>query len=248
MDRNDSAPAIVIRSGRRGERDRLLTLLSPVWGIRHIIVYGAQKSRRAVRASLYTEGVFHIYDNRERHQASLVDVDVITIHENALSSLAASFSSTLMCEIVMDHRGTEAPAFYDLLVDCLDVIDEENHKRVVVQFIIRALEIAGLSSGYEVCPVCGRRYSDDEVLGFSDQLASPCCRSCASMSVDLVLPPNARRYVRDSLGVGFARSMQFSISDLMATRLMRYAIRLYRLSCSSPLRSAVALMELDGLA
>ena len=68
------------------------------------------------------------------------------------------------------------------------------------------------------------------------------------MSVDLILPPNARRYVRDSLGVALERAMEYSVSDLMATRLMRYAIRLYRLSCPSSLRSAVALMELDGLA
>lgn len=248
MDRNESAPAIVIRSERRGERDRVLTLLSPVWGIRCITVYGAQKSRRAVRASLYTEGVFHIYDNRERHQASLVDVDVITIHENALSGIASSFAATLMCEIVIDQKGTEAPAFYELLTGCLDILDDDNHKRVVTQFIIRALDIAGLSSDYEVCPVCGRTYAPDEVLGFNDRLASPCCHTCASMSVDLILPPNARRYVRDSLGVALERAMEYSVSDLMATRLMRYAIRLYRLSCPSSLRSAVALMELDGLA
>ena len=107
----------------------MVTVLSPVWGLRRVLVYGAQKSRKAVRAPLYTEAVFHVYNNRERNLCSLVDLNIISIHENVLSGLEANLSSSLMCEIIMDQRGGEAPAYYTLLTSCLDRLDADNIAR-----------------------------------------------------------------------------------------------------------------------
>lgn len=42
MDRNESALAIVIASTKVRNVDRLITLLSPVWGEVKVMVYGAQ--------------------------------------------------------------------------------------------------------------------------------------------------------------------------------------------------------------
>ena len=156
MDRNESAPAIVIKSERYMERDRILTLLSPVWGLRRVVVYGAQKSRKAVKASLCTEAVFHVYNNKERHQVSLVDLNIISIHENVLSSLASSFSAALMCEVIMMQKGEDAPSWYELFSSALDSLNEDNYRKVVTQFLIKAVNIAGLSTDFSFCPVCGK--------------------------------------------------------------------------------------------
>ncbi len=247
MDRNESAPAIVIKSERYRERDRILTLLSPVWGLRRVIVYGAQKSRKAVKASLCTEGVFHVYNNKERHQVSLVDINVISIHENALSSLASSFASSLMCEVILMQRGEDAPLWYDLLAAALDSLDDGNYRNVVIQFMIKAVDIEGLATGLSCCPVCGKAYGEKEILGFSADIASPCCSLCDTMHSVMILPVNARRYIKDSQEAGFAEGLSFIISGNMASRLMRYCIRWYNLANSCSLKSAAALLELDNL-
>lgn len=224
----------------------MVTVLSPVWGLRRVLVYGAQKSRKAVRAPLYTEAVFHVYNNRERNLCSLVDLNIISIHENVLSGLEANLSSSLMCEIIMDQRGGEAPAYYTLLTSCLDRLDADNYQLVVIQFILRALALAGQGLSLSVCPVCGRPYGADEILGFSNQVASPCCHICDNLSGSLILPPNARRYLTDSLALELPQALSLGLSGNMRRRIMRYMIRSYRFITASALKSDAALLELEG--
>lgn len=245
MDRNESAPAIVIKSERYKERDRIITLLSPVWGLRRVVVYGAQKSRKAVKASLYTEAVFHIYENRERRQTSLVDLNIISIHENVSESLETSFAASLMCEIIMKEKGEDAPAYYSLLTGMFDTLSAQNYRRAVIQFVIRALDISGLAPDFIRCPDCGRRYTEAEILGFSRSGLTPCCSDCDSLSGSFILPPNARRYLKDSLSCDAQKAMGFEISERMETSLMRYTIRLYRMVTSAELKSALMLSELS---
>lgn len=244
MDRNESAPAIVVRSARQGERDRMLTLLSPVWGLRRTLVYGAQKSRKAVKASLYTEAVFHVYNNRERGLVSLVDLDVIATHEAVLSSLEASFAASLMAEIVIAEKGEGPLGWYRLLTDCLDALEGCDYRAVASQFILRALALAGHGSDFRTCPVCGAAYGESEIVGFSGQILAPCCQKCDSEGMSLILPPNARRYLADSLDVPLPRALSFRISPLMLTRILGYLVRLYSAESGALLRSADSLIGL----
>ena len=50
MERESKGLAIVIRSTKIRERDRLLTLFSPSMGIVNVVSYGARKSIRCVKA------------------------------------------------------------------------------------------------------------------------------------------------------------------------------------------------------
>lgn len=245
VDRNEKAPAIVIRTERRGERDRIATLLSPVWGLKNIVVYGAQKSRKAVKAPLYTEAVFNIYNSREKGSASLVDLNLISIHENLFSSLPVSFSATLISEITLVSRGEDAPLWYQLVTSCFDSMDEGNWRCVTIQFIVRALELGGRGSDWEHCPVCQKEYEKDEILGYNTDLSCPCCHSCDSLDSALILPPNARRYVHDSMLTDLESALSFRISTLAQKRILRYLVRLYNMSMGTSLRSAGALLDLD---
>lgn len=246
MDRNESAPGIVVKTERKGERDRVATILSPVWGLRRVTVHGALKSRKSVKAPLWTEAVFHVWNNPERRQVSLVDLNIISIHENALSSVPCSLAATLMAEAAIEDRGADAPAVYQLLAECLDVLSDDNHKRVVAQYLLRLLKASGLSSGYTSCPVCGRPYGEAEVLGFSASLGSPCCPDCDTMGGAVVLPPNARRYVRDSLAAPLSEALGWGVSPMMEARLERWCVRLHALATGRGLRSADALLALDA--
>ena len=77
MDRDSKGLAVVLRSERLRENDRLLTLLSVPLGLVSVVSYGARKSIRCVRAPLYTEGVFSLSLSRG-NRWSLKDIDVIS--------------------------------------------------------------------------------------------------------------------------------------------------------------------------
>jgi len=225
MDRNESAPAIVISTDRRGDYDRQITLLSPVWGLRRVTCYGARKSQKAAKASLYTEATFNLYSNPERHSYSLVDLTVISDHSSILQSLECAFAAALMSELAMLEKGEEAESLYSLFTISLDEVDEENWRRILIQFILRYLDLVGLGTDYVSCPVCSKLYADGDILGFSSTLGVPCCPNCDNMAGELILPPNARAYLRDSLRTERERAMQFRISGNMEMRLLRYLTR-----------------------
>ena len=245
MDRNESAPGIVIKSERWKERDRMATVLSPVWGLRRIRVYGAQKSRKAIKAPLYTEAVFHVYENRERGLTSLVDLDLISIHEAALDGLGPSFTAAMMSEVSLAGHGADGPAMFQLFTSCLDALEDHRWRRVAIQFVIRALDSAGVGTDYENCPVCSRPYPDDMVLGFNSQVSSPCCWDCDSFQGTLILPPSARRYIHDSLHCGLEQALAFQVSLLMEQRLLRYSLRLWSAVQQVTLNSADLLLSLE---
>lgn len=227
MDRNESALALVIASDKVRNVDRLLTLLSPQWGIIKVLVYGAQKSVKAVKAPLYMEGVFNLYHNRERNSYNLVDLTVISAHERLSENLYSNLSAIFLSELVMLERGSDAPSCYKLMTTALDYLEDYNyfHKKTLIQFLLRFMMLSGFGFDYTTCPVCQRPYGEGEILGFDSISVCPCCSNCDTMGMSFSLPPNARYYLRDSLKTDFAHAMEFRISEMQLSRIFRYLVR-----------------------
>lgn len=225
MDRNEKLLSVVVKTSRVKENDRLLTLLSPDIGVYNLTVYGAQKSKKSVKASLYTEAIFSVYHNKERSLRSLVDLDVISIHEEASSSLGCIFTSSLMSELVMLYKGETFLALYELFTSCLDELCDENYVIISTQFMIRYMKLSGLLPDFISCPVCGRKYSQEETLGYNSSFSVPCCINCDNISNGLILPKNARAYIRDSSNVPLPKALEFVISPMQSSRIMRYMLR-----------------------
>ena len=225
MDRNEKLLSVVVKTSRVKENDRLLTLLSPDIGVYNLTVYGAQKSKKSVKASLYTEAIFSVYHNKERSLRSLVDLDVISIHEEAYSSLGCIFTSSLMSELVILYKGETFLALYELFTSCLDDLCDENYVAIATQFMIRYMKLSGLLPDFISCPVCGRKYSQEETLGYNSSFSVPCCINCDNISNGLILPKNARAYIRDSSNVPLSKALEFVISPMQSSRIMRYMLR-----------------------
>ena len=225
MDRNEKLLSVVVKTSRVKENDRLLTLLSPDIGVYNLTVYGAQKSKKSVKASLYTEAIFSVYHNKERSLRSLVDLDVISIHEEAYSSLGCIFTSSLMSELVMLYKGETFLALYELFTSCLDDLCDENYVAIATQFMIRYMKLSGLLPDFISCPVCDRKYKQEETLGYNSSFSVPCCINCDNISNGLILPKNARAYIRDSSNVPLSKALEFVISPMQSSRIMRYMLR-----------------------
>ena len=234
MDRDSKGLAIVIRSTAIRENDRLLTLFSPSLGFVSAVSYGARKSIKGVKAPLYTEGTFSL--EKGRRGMTLKDVDVISTHDYIAEDLDRTQAAMLFSDLVLTGRSAE-PELYSLYASALDALEDTAFEKVAVQFIVHFLAIEGLSGDYVSCPVCGRPYGSTEILGFSASEGVAVCHDCDTMDGALLLPPNARAYLRRSLEMDLPASLSLGVSSEQEHRIFRYLLRTLPYSFPGKLRS-----------
>lgn len=236
MERDSKGLFTVLNSERTGERDRLLTLISPSEGLLRARVYGAQKSARSIKVPLFSDGVFSLY-HASRNKISVKDVEIINLRDGILSDIDKTTSAVLFSELVMNARSSDE-SLYRLLTRALDALEVDlPYKRVVIMFVIRFLSLGGTFGDYEHCPVCQRVYSDDEILGYNNQIGASCCQNCSTGDGGLILPPNARAFIRESIKAGDDEVFSFRISDAQEDRIFRFLLRLLRASSIVEIRT-----------
>jgi DNA repair protein RecO (recombination protein O) len=236
MERDSKCFAIVVKTAKVRENDRLITLLSPDRGLFDVYVYGARKSVKSVKAPLYTEGVFSLYQKGENGKISLKDIDVISTHDGILDDLDSNLLASLFSEMVIKGKAQDA-SIYKLYTEALDALESENLDKVAAIFILHFLALSGLSGTYRECPNCQRVYSDAEVLGFSLSMGVAVCNECDTMNMELILPPNARLYAARALELPFNEALQLGISQEQIQRIAWYLKRCLRYSFPSHLNT-----------
>ena len=165
------------------------------------------------------------------------DVEIINLRDGILSDIDKTTSAVLFSELVMNARSSDE-SLYRLLTRALDALEVDlPYKRVVIMFVIRFLSLGGTFGDYEHCPVCQRMYSDDEILGYNNQIGASCCQNCSTGDGGLILPPNARAFIRESIKAGDDEVFSFRISDAQEDRIFRFLLRLLRASSIAEIRT-----------
>lgn len=227
MERDEKELCTVLSTGRQGERDRMLFLLSPSLGLIKARVYGAQKSAKSIKAPLFSEGVFSLYKDT-RNNISLKDVDIINLRDEISTDMDKTVSASLIAELCMNAKAYDeqlyAIAAKNLDALCLDI----SYKRVVIAFIIKYLSHMGSFGDYECCPICQKVYSNDEVLGYNSQIGASCCQNCSQGEGNLLLPPNARAFIREAIKADNTAVFSFKISEVQEDRIFRFLLRLLK--------------------
>ncbi len=224
MDRDSKTLGVVIKTENAKEKDRILSVLTPDDGVIKVLVYGAQKSIKSIKAPLYSEGMFSLYKKRDGDLYTLKDADLIALHEYISEDLDRIATAALFSELMIKSRYADA-SFYKLYIDAIDYLESISYRKVVVAFIMKFLQLSGLAGDYMTCPACGRAYKADEVLGFSPSLATAVCSNCDTMEGGMILPPSARRYLERVLSLPFADSLSLRLSDEQLYRIYRYVLR-----------------------
>lgn len=236
MDRDSKSLAIVVKTIKVRENDRLITLLSPDRGLFDVYVYGARKSVKSVKAPLYTEGVFSLYQKGEGGKISLKDIDVISTHDGISESLDATVAASLFSELVIKGMAHDA-SVYKLYAEALDALESDSIDKVVAVFILSYLSMSGLSGDYQHCPSCQRKYNEVETLGFSAPMGVAVCPECDTMNGELILPKNARLYAARVLELSFKDAIQLNIGQEQVKRIAGYLKRCLRYSFPSHLNT-----------
>jgi DNA repair protein RecO (recombination protein O) len=180
--------AIVLRSIRYGEADRILHLYTPYRGRVSAIAKGARRSRSRFGARL--EPFFHIRAVLHEGRSELLTVTgVDTIEVNgALRDHAATLDAAARaCDAVtrLFETADPHPEVFRLLANELSLLDADpGHARAEtgLSFRLKLLLAAGIVPQLGACAACGE---SDHLNGFSAASGGVVCSSCEAAAFPL---------------------------------------------------------------
>ena len=216
MERDFKTLGIVLKKDNAKDNDVVIRILTPDMGVLEVYVYGVRKSSKAVRASVFTEGVFSLSRRTENGKITLKDVDTLSFHEKIGESLEKTVALSLFSEMIIKGRSVDAYIF-NLFAGTLDRVESGDRDREGIYFIIHYLRSQSLGGDWKICPECLRGYRDDE--------GTAVCCDCDEMGGDMILPPNARKYLARIYECSIKEAEEIRISDEMARRIFRYLLR-----------------------
>lgn len=180
--------AIVLRSIRYGEADRILHLYTPQMGRLSAIAKGARRARSRFGARL--EPFFHIAMMLNEGRGELYTVtgaDTVDSHARLRESAPALDSAARACDAVarLFETGDPHPEVFTLLGRELSLLEGAGPVcglANALAFRLKLLLAAGILPQLGSCADCGER---EHLTGFSAAAGGVVCSSCESSSFAL---------------------------------------------------------------
>ena len=193
--------AIVLRSIRYGEADRVLHLYTPRHGRLSAIAKGVRRSRSRIGARL--EPFFHVRAVLHQGRSELLtvtSVDTIAIHRELRDHAITLDAAARACDAVGRLFETEEghPEVFRLLANELALLASGPvHARPAngLAFRLKLLVAAGLVPHLGACAACGEA---EHLTGFSAAAGGVVCSSCEAAAFPL--DEDAYRFLVDALG------------------------------------------------
>jgi DNA repair protein RecO (recombination protein O) len=180
--------AIVLRSIRYGEADRILHLYTPGYGRLSAIAKGARRARSRFGARL--EPFFHIrailHEGRgELH--TVTGVDTVAAHARLREHAATIDAAARACDAVarLFETPDPHPEVFQLLANELTLLDlDVAHARPAtgLSFRLKLLLAAGIVPQLASCAGCGE---SEHLRGFSAAAGGVVCSSCEAAAFPL---------------------------------------------------------------
>jgi DNA repair protein RecO (recombination protein O) len=199
--------AIVLRSIRYGEADRILHLYTPAHGRLSAIAKGARRARSRFGARL--EPFFHIRAMLHQGRSDLLTVtgvDTISSHGALREHAATLDAAARACDAVsrLFETGDPHPEVFRLLANELALLAtgaSQAHPGNGLAFRLKLLLAAGIVPQLGACAVCGET---DHLSAFSGAAGGVVCTACESGSFSL--SEEAYRFLVAALGSPLAQA------------------------------------------
>ena len=199
--------AVVLRSIRYGEADRILHLYTPAHGRIGAIAKGARRARSRFGARL--EPFMHVRAVLHEGRSDLLTVtavDTIAVHRLLRERAAALDSAARACDAVarLFETSETHPEVFRLLLNLLALLDADvAHARpgVSLAFRLKLLLAAGIVPQLAACAVCGET---EHLQGFSGAAGGVVCTACEAGSFPL--SEEAYRFLVAALGSPLAQA------------------------------------------
>lgn len=153
--------AIVLRTHKLGEADRIVTMLTRRHGKVRAVAKGVRRtsSRIGARMEPFMLADVQLYEGRNLDIVS--QVEMREPYARAIASDYALFTAATamveMIDTVVDHEREPAPEHYRLLHGGLGTLSRREHDPGLVldAFLLRALSLAGYEPSFDACATCG---------------------------------------------------------------------------------------------
>lgn len=178
------AQALVLRTYKLAEADKICVLLTRQSGKMRGIAYGARKMRSRFGSSLepFTEISLTYFEKEGRELVSISNADIVRSHFNEASEsveagAAMSYFSDMLCEFLPDHEPNET--IYRLVSATLDAFGEGRDLNALVRYFeVWLLKLAGFFPDLRACAACGAETEEGGDVWLSSD-GSPRCAECS---------------------------------------------------------------------
>ncbi len=199
--------AVVLRSIRYGEADRILHLYTPEQGRISAIAKGARRARSRFGARL--EPFMHVRAVLHEGRSDLLTVtavDTVAVHRSLREHAAALDAAARACDAVarLFETSEPHPEVFRLLLNTLALLDADvAHARAAtgLAFRLKLLLAAGIVPQLAACAVCGET---EHLRGFSGAAGGVVCTACEAGSFPL--SEDAYEFLVDALGSPLAQA------------------------------------------
>ncbi len=199
--------AIVLRSIRYGEADRILHLYTPTYGRVSAIAKGARRSRSRFGARL--EPFFHIRAVLHEGRSDLLtvtSVDTVAMNAALRDHAETLDAAARACDAVarLFETPDPHPEVFRLLANELALLHADATQARTANglaFRLKLLVAAGIVPQLAACAVCGET---EHLRGFSGAAGGVVCSSCEAASFPL--EEDAYRFLVGALGVPLAQA------------------------------------------
>jgi len=199
--------AVVLRSLRFGEADRILHLLSPTRGRVSAIAKGVRRARSRFGGRLepFSRVALILHEGRS-DLLTVTGADTIHAHGRLREDAGALDAAGRACDAVarlIDSAEPQGPA-YNLLCTELGLLDADaayaGHANQLA-FRLKLLLAAGFAPQLGACAGCGAR---EHLSGFSGAAGGVVCDACEASAFSL--DAGAHAFLCDALGRPLARA------------------------------------------
>jgi DNA repair protein RecO (recombination protein O) len=193
--------AVVLRSMRYGEADRILHLYTPNRGRVSAIAKGVRRARSRFGGRL--EPFFRLSIELHEGRGELLTVtgaQTVDGHARLRSDARALDAAARACDAVgrLFETSEPHPGVFNLLCRKLSLLDEQPaaaNRSAALAFRLKLLLAAGLAPQLGGCATCGER---EHLVGFSGAAGGVVCGACEAASFPLA--PDAYAFMTEALG------------------------------------------------
>jgi DNA repair protein RecO (recombination protein O) len=216
--------AVVLKTIKLGEADRILTLMTRSNGKVRAVAKGVRKtkSRFGGRLEPFTRVELMIYRGR-KDLDTITSAEILTSFDAVRKDYARITAAGALAEIVdkITPDREAALSTYALLIGGLQALAEDKGATVVPAFLVKLLSLSGYLPELRVCAGCG---DTARLGGFSPSLGGIVCEDCWVLDDNAMrMPPERIELLARLLASEFGERATEQETGELTDSLRRYA-------------------------
>jgi DNA repair protein RecO (recombination protein O) len=186
--------AVVLRTHKLGEADRVVVLMTRATGKVRAVAKGVRRTGSRFGSRLEPGSHVQLQLHQGRGELDIVtQAETVEPHHRTRSDLSRLGRAAALLEAVdqVAQDRSAAPRLFDMLVGGLRTVEERNPPLVVAAFYLKLLAAEGVAPELDACVGCGE---EDGPMWLATEAGGVRCRSCGA----------GRRVSDEALAVGRA--------------------------------------------